>query len=69
MYLIEVDQSRTFRPATADEVKGIDRHRDDYPGCDGSQIRDDGSYTTARMNKRLRCVDCRKWVVLPTPLF
>ena len=69
MYLIEIGESGTFRRASADEVSGINTHREHFPKCNGSQIRDYADRTTVAMNRRLRCVDDGVWLTVPTPLF
>ena len=57
MYMIEIRITGTFRPATDDEAAGIDAHREDYPRCDGSQIRDDEDRTVPTSRPYFWCKD------------
>jgi hypothetical protein len=59
MYQVEIGDSGNYRNATPAEVRAINGHIDDYPRCDGSEMRDDTDQTLWRMKPQLWCKDDR----------
>lgn len=59
MFLIEIGESSNYRPARVPEDEAIREHIQEYPKCNGSEIRDYGDKTLLILTPRLRCMYCR----------
>ncbi len=59
MFLIEIGESGNYRNARVPEDRAIRKHIQEYPKCNGSEMRDYGDQTLWLITPRLRCMYCR----------